>query len=106
MRLSAKTDCAIRAVLDLAMHKSDGVIKIREIAKRQGISSDYMGQVVAVLRTAGIIRSKRGIAGGFMLARNYWMGGKSIDVGKPLTVVRGLQLMIFYVLLLNALHMK
>ena len=70
MKLSSKTDCALRTVLDLAVHSNEGVIRTSVMAERLDISRDYMAQILNMLKVAGIVRSKRGLDGGYMLARN------------------------------------
>ena len=67
MRLSSKTDTALRTVVDLALNRGDGVIRAAIIAERQGISRDYLGQILLALKSAGIVRSKRGVDGGYLL---------------------------------------
>jgi Rrf2 family protein len=56
-------------MLDLAMNESDGPVLLKELAKRQGLSSKYLEQLVGPLRRAGLVKSKRGVKGGFLLSR-------------------------------------
>lgn len=69
MQVSTKTRYGMRAIADMAEGYPDRPISLREIAKRQRISQKYLEQVAAVLKSAGIIRSVRGPAGGYLLAR-------------------------------------
>ena len=69
MRLSTRAHYAVRAILDLALHSSQGPVAIQEIARRQAISSSYLGQLFVKLRRGQIIRSVRGARGGYQLAR-------------------------------------
>jgi Rrf2 family protein len=69
VNFTAKEDYGIRAVLDIAFHHNDAPIQAREIAARQDIPEQFLEQVLATLRRAGIIRSIRGASGGYDLAR-------------------------------------
>lgn len=70
MKISSKTDYALRTVIDLALNKSDGVTQAGLIAKRQNISRDYLGQILMTLKNANIVNSKRGLEGGYTLNRD------------------------------------
>jgi Rrf2 family transcriptional regulator, cysteine metabolism repressor len=69
MNFTAKEDYGIRAVVDIAIHRSGAPIQAREIASRQGIPEQFLEQVLAALRRAGVVRSIRGAAGGYDLAK-------------------------------------
>jgi Rrf2 family protein len=69
VNFTAKEDYGIRAVLDIALNRTSAPIQAREIAARQSIPEQFLEQVLATLRRAGIIRSVRGAAGGYDLAR-------------------------------------
>ena len=58
----------IRVLLDLAMHQSDGVVQMNDIADRQNISRKYLEQIIQPLKKAGFVNSKRGRSGGHILA--------------------------------------
>lgn len=66
MWISKKTDYATRAVLALAI-KTDGGLKMAEIAQRTGVPPSILEQIMAQLRGAGIVRSERGPRGGYRL---------------------------------------
>jgi Rrf2 family protein len=85
MRISAKSEYAIKAVLDLAMQGEGGLTPIQEIAARQGIPQRYLEQVLLALKRAGVVRSKRGSAGGYHLTRPP----EAITVGDVLRAVEG-----------------
>jgi Rrf2 family cysteine metabolism transcriptional repressor len=70
MRISSKTDYALRTVIDLALHRTEGVVRAGSIAERQSLSRDYLGQILMSLKAAGMVNSKRGLAGGYMLAKD------------------------------------
>lgn len=56
-------------MLDIALHYGEGAIFLKDIAKRQGISEKYLGQLIPPLKTANLINSNRGAHGGYLLAR-------------------------------------
>ena len=69
MKLSTRGRYATRALLDLARHREEGSIPLKDIARRQEISLHYLEHLVTPLITAGIVRSSRGPAGGFQLVK-------------------------------------
>ena len=69
MRLSSKGRYATRAMLDLAIHFGQGVIRLKDISKRQQISARYLEQIFIPLRRAGLVKSLRGLHGGFTLGK-------------------------------------
>jgi Rrf2 family protein len=69
VRISAKTDYAVRAALELAAGSADGSwIKTETVAERQGIPLPFLLNILAELRTAGLVQSRRGAEGGYRLA--------------------------------------
>lgn len=68
MRVTAKTDYAVRGCLELAAHRADGMLKADQIATAQQIPSAFMLSILGDLRTAGIAESPRGADGGYRLA--------------------------------------
>lgn len=70
MVVSAKTEYACIAVLELAARHGRGEpVRIREIAEAHGIPSRFLVQILLQLKTAGLVQSVRGAAGGYNLAR-------------------------------------
>lgn len=69
MRISAKTDYAIRAAAELATAPAGSWIKTETIASAQDIPLPFLLNILAELRTAGLVRSRRGVDGGYQLAR-------------------------------------
>lgn len=69
MKISTKGRYALRMLLDLAEHKNDGYIALKEIAERQGISKKYLEQIVPLLNKSDILQTNRGFQGGYMLAK-------------------------------------
>ncbi|MDD5558512.1 Rrf2 family transcriptional regulator [Candidatus Methylomirabilis sp.] len=69
MRVSTKGDYATRAMQDLALHYEEGPIQIEEIARRQHLPARYLEQILLSLKRAGFVESKRGMSGGYYLAK-------------------------------------
>ncbi len=70
MIVSAKTEYACIAVLELAArHASGEPVRIRDIAEAHGIPSRFLVQILLQLKSAGLVHSVRGAAGGYNLAR-------------------------------------
>lgn len=69
MRVSTRGDYACRALLSLALHDSAGPTSVRDIAERTGLPQPYLEQILLALKGAGLVRSKRGVGGGYVLAR-------------------------------------
>ena len=70
MKLSTRTRYGLRAILELAENYGQGPLRLRIIAERQEISVKYLEQLMAVLKSAGIVRSLRGPNGGYVLAKS------------------------------------
>src|SRR4029450_3175070 len=75
VRISAKGEYAIKAMLDLALSDGGGLRPIQDIATRQDIPQRYLEQVLLGLTRAGLLVSKRGCAGGYRLAPGRGAGG-------------------------------
>ena len=70
MRVSTRGDYAARALLSLALHADEsGPTSVRDIAERTGLPQPYLEQILLALKGAGLVRSKRGVGGGYVLAR-------------------------------------
>ena len=69
MKLSTRTRYAVRAMIELAQNEASRPLQLKVIATRQDISIKYLEQLMAVLRSAGLIRSVRGSRGGYVLSR-------------------------------------
>ena len=70
VKLSVKTDYAARAVLELAAHSVDGPArKVEELAAVSGTSANFLVQILAELKSAGIVASIRGKQRGYRLAK-------------------------------------
>lgn len=69
MRLSTKSRYGLRAMFDIAYNCGNNSTQIQDISRRQQISQRYLEQIFQSLKKAGILTSKRGPQGGYMLAR-------------------------------------
>ena len=69
MKLSTRSRYGMRAVLELALEYGKGPLRIKTIASREDISSKYLEQLVAILKSSGLVRSFRGPKGGYTLAK-------------------------------------
>ena len=69
MRVSAKVDYALRAAIELAALEDEWPVKGERLASGQDIPLRFMENILGELRQAGIIQSKRGAEGGYLLAR-------------------------------------
>ncbi len=69
MKLSTKGRYALRLMLDLAAQGQDRPVVLRDVARRQEISEKYLEQLVLPLIRAGLLKSVRGAAGGYLLTR-------------------------------------
>ena len=70
MRISTKGRYALRLMLDLASNNTGEPIRLKDVARRQGISDKYLEQIISVLNKAGFVRSVRGPMGGYSLAND------------------------------------
>lgn len=69
MRLTAKSEYGLLALIDLASRWGEGPVSAREIAERQSIPPKFLEQLFVSLRKAGLVCAVRGARGGFALDR-------------------------------------
>ena len=69
MRLTAKSEYGVLAVIDLACNYGQGPVSAREIGERRGIPASFLEQLFVSLRRAGIVTAVRGARGGFVLGQ-------------------------------------
>lgn len=67
--ITTKSPYALKALTELALAGDDAPVPIGELAKRRGIPVQFLEQLFATLRRAGILSSQRGVKGGYSFAR-------------------------------------
>jgi Rrf2 family protein len=94
VRISAKADYALRACVELAAAEGVGPVKGERVAQAQEIPLKFLENILGDLRQAGLVRSQRGVEGG------YWLGRPAAEitladviraVDGPLANVRGVR---------------
>lgn len=70
MKISTRSRYGLRALLELALHHGEGPLMMQSIADSQGVSRKYLDSIFASLKTAGLVRSRRGVGGGHLLAKD------------------------------------
>ena len=85
MKISTKGRYALKMLLDLAEHRNNKFIALKEIAERQNISKQYLEQIITIINNSKILRANRGKQGGYMLAKEP----SEITVGHILRITEG-----------------
>lgn len=85
MKISTKGRYGLRAMVDLAVNSRDECISLKSIAQRQGISENYLEQLIASLKKADLVKSVRGAQGGYMLGKEP----NEISVGDIIKALEG-----------------
>jgi Rrf2 family protein len=85
MQISVKTDYALLALLDLASQPSHEPVRTADIARRQKIPRKFLELILAGLKSAGFVESRRGAEGGYLLARRPG----SVTIGEVLRALDG-----------------
>jgi DNA-binding IscR family transcriptional regulator len=70
LSITTKSPYALRALTELAKIGGDTPIPIAELARRRDLPAQFLEQLFATLRRAGILRSQRGVKGGYLFARD------------------------------------
>lgn len=84
MKITSKGEYAAKAVLYLAL-KHPEIVPIQEIAERHNIPLKYLEHILLLLKNAGVLRSRRGVKGGYQLNKP----ADQITVGEVVTIVDG-----------------
>jgi Rrf2 family protein len=89
MKLSAQEEYGLRCLLQVARHAPQGSLTIPEIARIEGLSIPHVAKLMRLLRRGGFVKSVRGQAGGYKLARTpdqvkvgellAWLGGRLFE---------------------------
>ena len=85
MRVSAKVDYAVRAMVELAVAEGAGPVKGEQVARAQSIPVNFLENILGELRRAGLVGSQRGADGGYWLA----VPAERISVAEVVRVVEG-----------------
>jgi Rrf2 family iron-sulfur cluster assembly transcriptional regulator len=87
VKVSTRGDYASRALLSLALREEEEVVptSVRDIAERTALPQPYLEQILLALKGAGLVRSKRGVGGGYVLAR----ATEQITLGQIVSAVDG-----------------
>lgn len=85
MKVSTRGDYATRALLSLTLHGVEQPTSVKEIAERTSLPQPYLEQILLAVKGAGIVQSKRGVGGGYVLARPP----EAITVAEILSAVDG-----------------
>lgn len=85
MKLSTRSRYGLRAMVELASQEEGRCVTLKTIAQKHGMSEDYLEQLFAPLKKAGLIASLRGAQGGYRLNRSP----AEITAGDVLRVLEG-----------------
>jgi Rrf2 family protein len=85
MNISVKGQYALQAILDLVAQPPGEPVRIADIARRQKIPQKFLELILAGLKQAGFVESRRGAEGGYLLARS----AESLTVGEVLRSIDG-----------------
>lgn len=69
MKLSTRGRYGLRALLDLALHQGEGLVLLKDIARREEVSLPYLEHLITPLIAAGMVQSTRGARGGVLLLK-------------------------------------
>lgn len=85
MKLSKKSDYALRAMIHLSMNYKNGAVQIKEISAKEKIPQKFLENILLTLRKVGILNSRIGLKGGYELARSPDL----ITLGEVIRVLDG-----------------
>ena len=85
MKLTTRARYGTRAVIDLASNYGKGPVFLHEIAEKEGVSEKYLQHLFHSLKVVGLIKSERGVGGGFSLAKDP----STIRLSELVTVLEG-----------------
>src|SRR5436309_2258300 len=68
MKLSLRGEYTLRALVVLGLNYQRGIVRIQTISEKQNIPKRFLEQILNDLKSAGVVESKRGVAGGYRLA--------------------------------------
>ncbi|MCX5703251.1 MAG: Rrf2 family transcriptional regulator [Candidatus Omnitrophica bacterium] len=85
MRITYKGDYALKTILDLSLHYGSPPVTIHDLAKRADIPLKFLEQILLDLKRGGFVESRRGAAGGYLLAKKP----SQIKVGDVIRFIDG-----------------
>lgn len=85
MKLSKKGEYALRALIELAIHADQGVLRSQALATKENIPAKFLEQILLALKSAGILNSRRGAGGGYTLNRP----AEQITLGEVIRLIDG-----------------
>ena len=85
MKLTSQEEYGLRCLLRIAREGEGGSLTIPKISQKEGISNFYVAKLMRILRRSGLVKSVRGQAGGYALARS----ADQLVVGEALAVLGG-----------------
>jgi Rrf2 family protein len=85
VRVSAKADYALRALIEMASREGAGPVSAEELGRSQAIPHGFLQAILADLRRAGVVSSQRGQSGGWRLARE----AQSVSIADVIRAVDG-----------------
>ncbi len=86
MKISAKTEYACIAILELAAHfRSKDPVRVRDLAEAHDIPARFLVQILLQMKAAGLVTSTRGSAGGYQLIRDP----EQIRLAEVMAVIEG-----------------
>ncbi len=85
MKISTRARYGLKAMVDIALNENNGTVSLCAIAERNGISENYLEQLIASLKKGGFVKSIRGAGGGYKLNKP----AESITVCELLEVLEG-----------------
>jgi Rrf2 family protein len=85
LKLSTKGRYGLRALADLAINSNGSPVSVASIASRQNISGNYLESIFSTLKKAGIVRSTKGVNGGYALKES----ADCICIGDVLRTLEG-----------------
>ena len=87
MKITAQEEYGLRCLLQLARTTQGQVVRVRDIAAKEGLSSAYVEKLLRLLSRAGLVHSVRGVNGGYIMNRP----ASQVTLGEVVRALGGLQ---------------
>lgn len=85
MKLSKKSEYALRALIQIALHDREEVVQLQALAREENIPFKFLEGILRDLKNVGILRSKRGVGGGYALNKS----SQQITLGQVIRLMDG-----------------